>query len=51
MDWFLYDRDLCHEGVAQIYDPVCNFPVIYKIFEKFMFKQIASLIDRFLSKY
>ena len=51
MDWFLYDRDLCHEGVAQIYDPVSIFPVIYKIFEKFMFKQITSLIDRFLSKY
>ena len=45
MDWFLYDRDLRHEGVAQIYDPVSIFPVIYKIFEKFMFKQIASLID------
>ena len=51
MDWFLYDRDLRHEGVAQIYDPVSIFPVIYKISEKFMFKQIASLIDRFLSKY
>ena len=51
MDWFLYERDLRHEGVAQIYDPVSVFPAIYKIFEKSMFKQITSLIDRFLSKY